>query len=235
VEVFGGIILEPPAGGVRPEIVDIALRYGYGPGTGARFVSMPTHHTRNIALAERRSREYVEEAFSVPLSGPLPGALVEILDLISRHDVVLNTGHVSAPEALRLATEAKARGVDRVLVPCDQYSPAEVAEIARTGAYAEFSFFFHTHATMVALTHVDAEKHRAPAVPIERTAAAIRAASPSRTVLSGDLGVYLLPPPVEGFREFLLLVASQGFSEAELRLMSGENPAALFKVGSSRR
>lgn len=231
VEVFGGIILEPPAGGISAEVVQIALRYGYGPRHGARFVSMPTHHTRHIARVEGRSAAYVEAAFAVPESGPLPASVPRILDLIAEHDVVFNTGHVSAPEAARLAREASEHGVTRVLVPCNGYPPDEVRAIVATGAYAEFSFFFHTHATMVGLTHVDAEKHRAPFLPIDQTAAAIRAATPAQTILSSDCGVSLLPPPAEGFREYLLLVGSVGFSEDELRTMAAENPARLFRLG----
>ncbi len=233
VEVFGGIILEPPAGGVSPEVVEIALRYGYGAHRGARFVSMPTHHTRNVARLEGRSRAYVEAAFHVPETGPLSGALLRILDLIAAHDVVLNTGHVSAPEAIRLVVEARARGVTRILVPCNYYTPDDVRAVVAAGAYAEFSFFFHTHATMVALTHVDAEPHKVRMIPIEATAEAIRAATPAHTVLSSDLGIALLPPPVEGLREFLLLLRSQGFSDDELRRMVAENPAALFRLGGS--
>jgi predicted metal-dependent phosphotriesterase family hydrolase len=58
----------------------------------------------------------------------------------------------------------------------------------------------------------------------------IRAAG-DRAILSTDAGVYLLPPPVEAFREYLMLVESEGFSETEIRRMVGENPAKLFNIG----
>jgi hypothetical protein len=235
VEVFGGIILEPPAGGVAPDVVEIALRYGYGPGTGARFVSLPTHHTRHIARAEGRSPGYVDACFHVPASGPLPDAVRRILDLVAVHDAVLNTGHVSADEACRLAEAASRHGVTRVLVPANGYPSEAVETIAATGAYAEFSFFFHTHATMVGLTHVDAERHRAPAIPLDVALAGIRAAGPGRAILSSDCGVALLPPPVEGFREFLLLLREAGVPETDLRVMSAENPAKLFRLIPGRR
>jgi hypothetical protein len=231
VEVFGGIILEPPAGGISPDVVAIALRYGYGEGDGARFVSMPTHHTRHVARQEGRSPAYVEAAFHVPESGSLPKPVLEILDLVARHDLVLNTGHVSAAEAIRLVTVAWTHGVRRILVPSNGYPPDAVQAIAEIGAYAEFSFFSHTHATMVGLTHVDAERHRVPLVMPEATVASIRAATPARTVLSSDCGVAVLPPPVEGLREFLLLVGSTGVPEPDLRRMVTENPARLFRVG----
>jgi hypothetical protein len=231
VDVFGGIILEPPAGGISPDAVAIALRYGYGPGQGARFVSLPTHHTRHVARLEGRDAAYVSAAFAVPETGPLPDPLLRILDLIAEHDIVLNTGHVSAPEALRLASEARGRGVARVLVPANGYPPAAVRAVVEAGALAEFSFFFLTHATLVGLTHVDAEAHRAPRIDLEAMVAGMRAATPERVVLSSDCGVSLLPPPVEGLREFLLLLAHAGFTEDELRLMVSDNPARLFRVG----
>jgi hypothetical protein len=126
VDVFGGIILEPPAGGVSPDAVAIALRYGYGPGQGPRFVSLPTHHTRHVARMEGRGAAYVSAAFAVPETGPLPDPVLRIMDLVAEHDVVLNTGHVSAPEALRLASDARRRGVGRVLVPANGYPPPTV-------------------------------------------------------------------------------------------------------------
>lgn len=234
VEVFGGIILEPPAGGVASEAVEIALRYGYGPGTGARFVSFPTHHTRHVARAEGRTPSYIDGCFHVSPSGSLPDDVRRILDLVAADDAVLNTGHVSADEACRLAEAAPRHGIRRVLVPANGYPAEAIRAIAGTGAYAEFSFFFHTHATMVGLTHVDAEAHRAPGLPLEATLAGIRAAGPERTILSSDCGVALLPPPAEGFREFLVLLRTAGVAEADLRLMAAENPARLFRVGEPR-
>ena len=232
VEAFGGLIMEPPAGGVSAETVRTALGYGYGPGDGARFVSLPTHHTRHVARSEGRAPAYVEGCLEIPESGPLPGDLPEILDLIAAADAVFNTGHVSGPEAVRAVEAARAAGVSRILAPCSHFEEATVAEIAGLGAFAEFSFFFASHATQVGLTHVDAAKNAIAAVTAPLMAGRIRAAGAENTVLSSDCGVFLLPPPVEGLREFLLLMREAGFTEAELRRMSGEVPARLFRVGN---
>ncbi len=62
VDVWGGLIMEPPAGGVSAEVARIALSYGYGPGTGARFLSLPTHHTRHVARQEHRFRRMSKPA-----------------------------------------------------------------------------------------------------------------------------------------------------------------------------
>ncbi|GMQ75052.1 MAG: hypothetical protein BMS9Abin01_0295 [Gammaproteobacteria bacterium] len=233
VEVFGGLIMEPPAGGVTAEAVRTAIGFGYGEGDGARFVSLPTHHTRNIARIEGRDAAYVARCLEIPEQGDLPDPLPEILDLIAKHDAVLNTGHVSGPEACRLVEVARAHGVTRILVPSSHFAPDEVRHITESGALAEFSFFFLSHATQVGLSHVDAERHTIPAVSLPRMAELIRAATPERTVLSSDCGVFVLPPPVEGLREFLLIIESAGFSRDDLRLMASDNPARLFRVGAS--
>jgi predicted metal-dependent TIM-barrel fold hydrolase len=94
----------------------------------------------------------------------------------------------------------------------------------------EHSFFFVSHATQVGLTHVDAEKHTVPQLTALRLVELIRAAGPKHCILSSDCGVYLLPPPHEGLREFLLLLESCGIDRTDLKRMVAENPASLFKV-----
>jgi predicted metal-dependent phosphotriesterase family hydrolase len=42
--------------------------------------------------------------------------------------------------------------------------------------------------------------------------------------------VFLLPPPVEAMREFMVLLEAAGFTEAEIRMMNTANPAKLFRV-----
>jgi len=230
VDVFGGLIMEPPAGGISAEAVRIALKYGYGEGSGARFISLPTHHTRNVARQEGRSSAYIEACLEIPARGELPGELPEILDLIAAADVVLNTGHIAAPEAIRLVEMARGRGVTRILVPASHYAPEEVVELGRQGAMTEHSFFFASHATQAGLTHVDAEVKTVAGVSAPRMVELIRAAGPTSCILSSDCGVFLLPPPDEGLREFLLLLQSCGLDRAELRQMVADNPARLFKV-----
>lgn len=230
VDVFGGLIMERSAGGVSAEAVRIALQYGYGPGTAAQFISLPTHHTRNIARYEGRSYAYIEACLEIPEKGPLPDPLPEILDLVSESDVVLNTGHISGPEAVRLVEEAKRRGVTRILVPSAYYTPDEIKTITANGAFAEFSFYALSHATQVKFTHADEEAHTIAAVSIAQMAELVRAATPQRAILSSDCGIFILPPPVEGFREFLLLMEGAGFNRRDLLSMAAENPAELFKV-----
>ena len=233
IEAFGGLIMQPTAGGVTLEAARTAIGYGYGRGTGARFVSLPTHHTRHVATREGRSPAFLETTFSVPKNGQIPDPVPAIMDLCAAKDVVFDCGHVSGREAVALTEEAKRRGVTRIRTHCARYAPDEIAAIVAAGGYAEFSFFVLTHATQVGLTHVDEEKHKiASNSVIQDFTPRLRAAG-DRAIVSSDAGVYLLPPPVEAFREYLMLIESEGFSEAEIRRMSATNPAALFGVGQS--
>jgi hypothetical protein len=236
VEVWGGLIMEPPAGGVSAQAVRIALDYGYGgPGSGARFISFPTHHTRHTARQEGRSAAYVDQCFHVPDRGQLPDPLPEILDLAAARDVVLNLGHLGDAELVRLAEAARASGVRRLLVPANHAGLDAIDALVRLDAYLEFSFFFVSHATQVGLTHVDSERHRIEAAPLEALMQRIRAAPGARVILSSDAGSALLPPPVESLRCFLMLLHSAGLGEEDLITMTHHNPARLFRVGAVER
>lgn len=228
IDVFGGVILEPYVGGVSVRSVEAALKMGYGPGDGARYISLPCHNTQYIARAEKRSPAFIEGCFAVPANDPIPDPLPEILDLIAAADVVFNTGHLAAYEVVRVIEEARKRGVKRIVSPASYFSVDEARAIADLGAWCEFAFFVMSHATQVGQTMSDKEKHRFGFVTLDSVAKKIQAIGPARTILSSDSGSYVLPPPVEAFREFLIMIQSAGFSDDEVRLMSGPNPAAAF-------
>lgn len=237
--VFGGLVMEPQAGGLNPRAVAAALGTGYpdaagrdwrGNRPGARFVSFPTHATRHVATLERRSGAYLDACLALPLSGPLPDPIAEILDLIAARDVVLNTGHLGPDETLRLIEAARQRGIGRILVPCSLFETDAVQAMVSAGAIAEFSFFFVSHATQVPLTHVDAEAHTIPATTLARMAATLAHLRPEDCIVSGDCGVSILPPPVEGLRSFALGLEAAGVARAALRQMLCDTPARLFSL-----
>jgi hypothetical protein len=235
--VFGGLILEPQAGGLNPRAVAAALATGYpdaagrdwrGGRPGGRFISFPTHATRHVAQTEGRQGAYLEACLALPDTGPLPDPIPEILDLIAAANAVLNTGHLSAPETLRLIEAARARGITRIIAPCSLF-PAEAAEaIVAAGAVAEFSYFFVSPATQVPLTHVDAEAHLIPATTLAAIAATLARLPPAACVVSGDCGVSVLPAPVKGLAVFLRGLAAAGVAEPDLRVMTRDTPARLF-------
>ena len=229
---FGGLIMQPAAGGISLEAARTALGYGYGPAGetrgGARFISLPTHHTRFVASQEGRGPAFLETTFTVPRNGRVPEPVPAIMELCAAADVAFDCGHVAGHEAVALAEEAKRRGVARLRAHAAGYALDEIAALAALGAHLEFSFFLLTHATQLGLTHADAEAHRITgACTVHEMVLRIRAAG-ARAVLSSDAGLAVLPPPVEALREFLLLLQGAGLSEAELHRMTRDNPARLF-------
>ncbi|MDP6786962.1 MAG: DUF6282 family protein [Rhodospirillales bacterium] len=232
VEVFGGIILEPYVGGLSTRVVETALDMGYGPGTGARFISLPCHHTQFVARSEGRSPVFVETCLAIPAKGALPDPLGEIMERVADRDVVFNTGHLTGEETIRVVEEAAKRGVRRILCPASYFTTDEAREIVGLGAFVEFAFFVMSHATQVGTTMIDSEKHCFPPVTLDTVVEKIRAVGPEHTVLSSDSGSFILPPPVEALREWLLMIESEGFSRDDIRRMVAENPAMLFKVGA---
>lgn len=232
VDVFGGIILEPYAGGLSPRVVETALKMGYGTG-GARFVSLPCHHTAFVARSERRSPAYVESTLEIPLSAELPDPLPQIVDLCVEGDVVFNLGHLSGPEAVRVAEAAAERGCTRMLAPAAYLEQDEAAAIVSAGCMIEYSFFVFSHATDVPQTMIDTEAHQFPRADFTKALSIIEAVGSDHVVVSSDSGALVLPPPVEALREFIVMMTSCGVGPDRIRKMVGENPAHLFKVGAA--
>lgn len=232
VDVFGGIILEPYAGGLSSRVVQTALKMGYGSG-GARFVSLPCHHTAFVATSERRSPSYVETCLAIAPSGELPDPLPEIIDLCIEADVVFNLGHLSGPESVRVAEMAAQRGCSRMLCPAGYLDPDEASAIVSAGALLEYSFFVFSHATDISQTMIDAERHRFARADFERAVSIVSRIGAENFVLSSDSGALVLPPPTEAFREFILMFASSGIEPEDIRKMTADNPARLFKTADT--
>jgi len=253
-KVFGGIILNTVYGGMNPRAVKTALFYG----SGAKYVSFGAHSTVYQASKEGRVFEdgvfrplkdvfprFVEEelsrCISIPLSGPLQPELKEILELIAANPhVYLNTGHVSPAEAFRLIELAKEYGIEKVLVAnavVANMTIEEMKKAARSGAYLERTLAAHTHTTSIPKTHYYVEPEwRAldEGLPgqitggVKMIADQIQEVGPEHFILGTDFGVYTLPPPVEGMREFIASMLDMGMTEEDIRVMTSHNPAKLL-------
>jgi hypothetical protein len=117
-----------------------------------------------------------------------------------------------------------------MLAPAGYLDGAEAAAIVAAGACLEYSFFVFSHATEIAQTMIDAERHRFARADFHRAVEIIGAVGAENVVLSSDSGALVLPPPVEAFREFIMMFAGSGLPEESLRRMTADNPARLFKV-----
>jgi hypothetical protein len=212
LEVFGGIDLNLPVGGMNPVAVEHMSQVSGGYG---RLVWMSTFDAENQVRYSKENRPFV----SVSRGGELLQATKDVIAAIAKHQLVLATGHVSADEGLMLLREGKRQGVQRMVVTHAMNAPIEMnvgqmQEAARLGAFLEF----------VGGTMLSAD---APA-RVDRFADAIRKVGPEFCILASDLGQKGNPLPADGFAAFILALKARGFSDQDLDRMSKQNPARLL-------
>ena len=229
LKVFGGLIMEPPSGGVSYENAKISLNYSYFQNDGAKFISFPTHHTRHIAKLEKREKNYITKCFHVPDTGPTQETM-KILELIAQKDIVMNTGHLSAKETINLVKYAKKIGVKKILIPSNTFNLTTITKLKKFRPKFEFSYFFISKATDIPLTHVDGEKHKIQGTNEKLLKILIKTAGPKNVILSSDCGVSILPKPHIGFSNFINHIQKLGFSKKEIEYMIKINPKKLFNL-----
>jgi hypothetical protein len=212
LEVFGGIDLNLPVGGMNPAAVEHLTQVAGGWG---RLVWMSTFDAENQVRYSKQNRPFV----SVAKNGQLLPETKAVIAVIARHGLVLATGHVSKEEGLMLLREGRQQGVEHMVVTHAMNDPVlmdvpQMQEAAREGALIEF----------VGGSLVPANA----AARIDRFADAIRKVGVQFCILSSDLGQKGNALPADGFAAFLLALRNKGFTDQELDRMSKQNPARLL-------
>lgn len=209
IEAFGGIDLNRSVGGVNPEAIERMVRMKGGWG---RVVWMPTFDAENQVRYSKESRPYV----SVARNGQLLPEVKQVIALAAKHHLMLETGHSSPEEGLMIIREARRQGCEHIVVTHAMLAPVRMSipqmrEAAQQGAYIEFVYN----------GLIGPNKMFEPA----DYAQAIRAIGPRSCILSSDLGQAGNPLHPDGLAAFFALLAKQGFSAADIDLMSKTNPA----------
>ena len=249
---YGGIILNTVYGGMNPRAVKTAVYYG----SGARYVSFGAHSTYYQAYKEGRYEDgkwiilrekypkFVEEELSrcirIPQGKPRP-ELTEILEIIAANpQIYLLTGHVSNEEAFRLIEFSKEFGIKKVVVShpvIENMSDVEIEKVVASGAYVEHVLAAYTQTGTIPKTHYYVEEeYRAmdeglkgtTSTGITGVASQIRKFGAEHFIIGTDFGVYTLPTPVEGMREFIACLLDLGLSEEDIRTVSSTNPGRLL-------
>jgi hypothetical protein len=209
IEVFGGIALNRTVGGINPAAVArmAAVKGGYG-----RVVWMPTFDSENQVRRSAEKRPFVP----ISRDGRLLPDVLEVLDLIAKHNLTLATGHSTPAEALLLISEARRRGVARIIathamLPPVSMNAAEMKQAAAAGAWIEF-----VYNALIGHTKV---------FEWPEYAAAIRTVGPDHVILTSDLGQAGNPLHPNGLAAFFDGLAERGFTPAEIGVMSRDNPA----------
>lgn len=212
IEVFGGVALNLPVGGINPEVIEYMSKVNGGWG---RIVWMPTFDAENHVHQHGGGRAFVP----VSRKGQLLPEVMEVLKIIAKKKLVLATGHSSPAEALLLIRHARELGIETIVATHVHADPvymneAEAMEAASLGAFIEFTCLELTGSRL------------APSVADH--AKAIRILGVERCFLASDLGQGINPPAPHGFAAFIQKLADEGFTTAELDILTKRNPAKII-------
>ncbi|HXA50798.1 MAG TPA: DUF6282 family protein [Candidatus Acidoferrum sp.] len=209
IEVFGGIDLNRSVGGVNPAAIErmVLMKGGWG-----RVVWMPTFDSENQVRYSKETRPFV----AVSKNGALLPEVQQVLALIARHGLTLETGHSSAEECLLLIREARRAGVQRIVVTHAMVAPvkmsvAQMKEAGAGGAYIEF-----VYNALLGANHE---------FTFAEYAKAIHEVGAEHCILASDLGQAANPIHTDGLAAFFAGLKQAGVTQAEIDRMSKTNPA----------
>jgi hypothetical protein len=212
LDVFGGVVLNRPVGGVNPAAVEHMTEVSGGWG---RIVWMPTFDAEHHVRSQNENRPFV----SVSRDGELLPEVKAVIALVVKHGLALATGHSAPEESLLLLREGRRLGLQRMVVthPMQMFVQMGLPQMqaaTREGAFLEF-----VGGSLAG---------EGAAAQMDRYAQAIRAIGPEFCILSSDLGQRGNPLPAEGFGAFIRALRDRGFTGQEIDLMTKRNPARLL-------
>lgn len=229
-DAVGTITLNSSVGGINPTAVEMAAR------SGAKLVWFPTcdsaHEIAHVFDGNPNKKlpywaqiiiQMKDAGIQAPVinileeDGTLKKMVLDVLDIIARYDMILATGHVSHEEAFALVSEAKNRGVKKIVVthvdfPTTYYTVEEQKRFVEMGAVME-----HCYTTWAT-----------GKVEFEVTKEMIREIGPANCILATDLGQKTALYPDEGLLEFAKRLYDDGFTAEEIRTMTVDHPRALL-------
>ena len=251
-KTYGGMNLNTVYGGMNPRAVKTSLYYG----DGAKYVAFGTHSTHWMTSREghyidgefkefwktdpKFKEEELGRSIKIPVDEAPTPELDEILRLIAAHpDVYMITGHVSAPEALRLTELGVEYGIKKMVVSSTVFKIAtmdQLQQMTDNGAYIEYTLAAYGHSSGTRKTdyYVEIEyasdpiPSKLPKTSIKTVAHQTQELGADQCIMATDYGVYTMAPPVEGFREFIALMLDLGVSEDDIKKMIKSNPEKLL-------
>jgi hypothetical protein len=229
IKALGTITLNHSVGGLNATAVEVAARQG------ARIVWLPTVSSENeIGEVEHADPDgnvpvWVRFELDLRAAGVRPRAvpvadangdplaeLLEVIDVVARHDLVLATGHLSRDEIFTVVDAAVAAQVKTIVVthpefPSQRVSPEDQAALAERGALMERAFTTpHTGKCTW-----------------DEIFEATRAVGAASTVWGSDLGQRFNPPVEDGLAIMADRFLEAGFTDEEVRTMAVDNTRRL--------
>jgi hypothetical protein len=226
VQVYGGIALNGPVGGLNPKAVDLALKMG------GRIVWFPTigspqhirHHAEHpdLKFPKLAVKLKPEEPIEIMADGRVRDEVYEILESAKEADAVVASGHLAPDRITALFEAAREVGVTRLLVNHPNFVVEASYEDARRwvelGALIEHSLCMYDDESSFYHWEVDT------------LVAWIEAVGAEHSTLGSDLGQMNNPLPTDSFRKIVDKLLDRGLGEDAVRRLVRDNPAELLGV-----
>jgi uncharacterized protein DUF6282 len=223
IRVHGGVVLNRYVGGLNPAAVHSALRLG------GRCVWLPTidaaghAHTFGSTGVFPTQHGAIQSPHGIGIlntDGTCRESVLEILDLVAKHDALLATGHITASEVPLLIRAARAAGCRRLLIqhatfPVPNLTPPVMTELAAAGSVIELTYLSIS--------------------PMWRTTTVAHAAEllthlgGDNVVLTSDAGQSHNPSPPEALRSFAQSLYESGAPIADIKTALTTTPRRLIE------
>lgn len=228
IEVFGGITLNHPVGGLNPLAAEVAGELG------GKAIWMPTWSSKNDLSKSQfylnRMKAYIrtvtqivpgpEAGIEIVDGGKLKAVVKEIVQIARDHKMYVSSGHLSIQESLVLVEECAKQGVPFLLAhPFSRSVGASIEEqkeVAKRGGYVEHCF----------ITAMPMHQR----LELSKIVEAIEKVGPSRTVLTTDAIQTWNPPPPELMRMYVASLLQLNVKEEAIRKMIQENPSKILEL-----
>lgn len=226
VQIFGGVALNGPVGGLNPKAVDLALKLG------GKIVWFPTiaspqhirHHAEhpNLKFPKLAVKLQPEEPVDVLANGDLKPEVYEILESIKEADAILASGHMAPDRITAVFEAAREVGVRRMIVNHPNFvieaSYEDAKRWVELGAYIEHSLCMYDEES--SFYHWD----------VDTLVGWIEAMGTERSTLGSDLGQMDNPLPTDSFRKIVGKLLDRGLREGDVRRLVCDNPAELLGI-----
>ncbi len=219
--VFGGITLNNHVGGINPAAVAMSLRMG------GRAVWFPTFSAGRHIECHPEGVGFPSAIVEVPnerveihqSNGDLIPEVFDVLDLVKETGAMVTGGHMAPDSITQLFTEAKAKGITRMVLNHPDYvidaAPDTCHELIGLGAYIEHEAGFYDP---------EGTKKWDPKLLLDW----IETIGPEHTVIASDLGQENRPKPVDAYIRVASALLDLGLDEKSVRLIFCDNPAFLL-------
>jgi hypothetical protein len=208
--VFGGLVLNQPAGGLNPSAVEVELKLG------AKEIWLPT-----ISAVAQVQLDKGNLAKAVPItdgSGNFLPALIEVMDLVAKAGAILGTSHLAAEEVEKVVCLARQRKVEKIVITHPENDPPMMPLDMQKRLAAQGVFFERTFVSTLP------PRKMTPAI----LAGHIKAVGADSTIMATDLGQAENAEPVKGLITFIKTMMALGIPAGQITTMVQKNPVQVL-------